>query len=83
MTRSLTAAIEKLEALSPEEQDRVASWLLDELTDEARWAEQFAASQDLLLDLANEAITDHAQGRGEAQGTLITARPGPAPALPQ
>lgn len=63
MTRSLTAAIEKLEALPPEEQDRVATWLLDELTDEAKWAQQFAASQDLLADLANEALIDHAEGR--------------------
>jgi hypothetical protein len=63
MTRSLTEAIEKLEALPPDEQDRVATWLLDELTDEARWAQKFAASQDLLADLANEAIADHAEGR--------------------
>jgi hypothetical protein len=62
MTRSLTVAIEKLEALPPDEQDRVATWLLDELTDEARWAQKFAASQDLLADLANEAIADHAEG---------------------
>lgn len=63
MTRSLTAAIERLEALPPDEQDRVATWLLDELTDEAKWAEQFAASQDLLAELGKEALADHAAGR--------------------
>jgi hypothetical protein len=66
MTRSLTAVIEKLEALAPDEQDRVATWLLNELTDEAKWAQKFAASQDLLADLANEAIADHAEGRTRA-----------------
>lgn len=50
MTRSLTAAIAKLETLAPDEQERVATWLLDELGDEARWARQFAKSQDLLAD---------------------------------
>jgi hypothetical protein len=63
MTRTLTVAIEKLEALPPDEQDRVATWLLDELRDEAKWAQKFAASQDILADLADEAIADHAAGR--------------------
>jgi len=63
MTRSLTAVIERLETLPPEEQDRVATWLLDELSDEAKWAQQFAESQDLLAELAREAMADHGAGR--------------------
>ena len=63
MTRTLTAAIAKLETLSPDEQERIATWLLDELGDEAHWARQFAESQDLLAELANEAQVDHAAGR--------------------
>lgn len=63
MTRTLTAAIAKLETLPLDEQERVATWLLDELGDEARWARQFAESQDLLADLANEALADHAASR--------------------
>ena len=62
MARTLTAAIAKLEALAPDEQDRVATWLLDELKDEERWAQQFAASQDGLADLAAEAVADHTAG---------------------
>jgi hypothetical protein len=31
--------------------------------DEARWTQQFEESQDLLADLANEALADHAAGR--------------------
>ena len=34
MTRTLDAAIARLATLSPDEQDRVGHWLLDELRDE-------------------------------------------------
>ncbi len=55
--------IERLETLPAEEQDRVATWLLDELSDEAKWAQQFAESQDLLAELASEAMADNGAGR--------------------
>ena len=58
MTRTLDAAIAKLATLPPEEQDRVAHWLLDELRDEENWAGQFSASQDALSKLAAEARAD-------------------------
>ena len=63
MTRPLEAAIAKLATLSPEEQDRVARWLLDELRDEEQWTRQFTASQDALSKLAAEARADHVAGR--------------------
>jgi arginine utilization protein RocB len=63
MTRTLDAAIAKLAALSPEEQDRVGTWLLEELDDEEHWSRQFAASQDALSKLAAEARADLAAGR--------------------
>ncbi len=63
MTRTLDAAIAKLATLPPEEQDRVAHWLLDELRDEENWAGQFSASQDALSKLAAEARADRAAGR--------------------
>lgn len=63
MTRTLDAAIAKLGTLSPEEQDRVAQWLLDELRDEDHWMRQFAGSQDALSKLAAEARVDRAQGK--------------------
>ena len=37
MTRTLNAAIAKLAALPPDEQDRVGRWLLQELTDDEQW----------------------------------------------
>jgi hypothetical protein len=67
MTRALEAVIAKLAGLPPEEQDRIARWLLDELEDEARWARRFSTSQDALAKLAAEA---------EAR---VTARPGEQP----
>jgi hypothetical protein len=63
MTRTLDAAIAKLATLPPEEQDRVARWLLDELRDEEHWCSQFEASQDALGKLAAEARADRAAGR--------------------
>lgn len=63
MTRSLDAAIAKLATLPPEEQDRVAQWLLDELLDDDRWAQQFRASQDALGKLAAEVRADRKAGR--------------------
>jgi hypothetical protein len=63
MTQTLDAAIAKLAALPPEEQDRVGRWLLDELRDEERWAQQFRASQDALGKLAAEARAERTAGR--------------------
>ena len=63
MTQALDTAIAKLATLPPDEQDRVARWLLDELRDEEHWARQFAGSQDALSKLAAEARADHAAGR--------------------
>ena len=66
MTGTLDAVIAKLETLPPEEQDRVAHWLLDELRDEEHWTRQFGASPDALSKLAAEARADHAAGRTTA-----------------
>ncbi len=63
MTRTLDAAIAKLGTLSPEEQDRVGNWILEELRDEERWGRQFAVSQDALSKLAAEALADRTAGR--------------------
>jgi len=63
MTRALDAVIAKLATLPPEEQDRVACWLRDELRDEEHWTSQFKASQNALSKLAAEARADRAAGR--------------------
>ncbi|HUR33527.1 MAG TPA: hypothetical protein VM032_07005 [Vicinamibacterales bacterium] len=62
MTRSLDAAVAKLEALPPDEQDRIARWLMDELRDDEEWSRQLGSSQSALSRLANEARVDRAAG---------------------
>jgi hypothetical protein len=62
MTRALDAAVAKLETLPPEDQDRMARWLLDELRDEENWAHRFGASQAALSKLAAEARADRKGG---------------------
>jgi len=59
----METAIAKIATLPPEEQERIARWLLEELQDEDRWEEQFSNSQDALRRLADEARADLAQGR--------------------
>ena len=63
MNRAYDTAIEKMSALPPEEQDRIARWILGELQDEERWTEAFSNSQDALSRLADEARTDIGAGR--------------------
>lgn len=63
MTPTLDAVIAKVEVLAPDEQDRVARWLLDELRDDEAWTRQFEASQDTLAKLAAEARADRKAGR--------------------
>jgi hypothetical protein len=63
MTRLLDAAIAKLAALPPEEQDRVGRWLLDELADDEQWTRKFEASRGTLSKLAAEARADRTAGR--------------------
>ncbi len=63
MTSTLDTAISELAALPPEEQERVAKWILELLRDEADWDTQFTGSQDALGRLAAEARADRAAGR--------------------
>lgn len=50
--------MEKMSALPPEEQDRIAQWLLVELQGEERWTQAFSNSRDALSRLASEARAD-------------------------
>lgn len=62
MTELLEKAFKEAAKLPPEEQDRVAAQLLQELADEARWNESFAKSAPLLEKLAAEALEEHRKG---------------------
>jgi hypothetical protein len=59
MTQLLKKAIAELTKLSELDQNKIARWLLEELISEKEWDHKFAESEDLLSDLADEALEEH------------------------
>lgn len=62
MTKLLKQAFERMAALPDDEQDAIASIVLEEIEDEARWRATFAKSQDALSRLVKEARDEIARG---------------------
>lgn len=58
MTELLEQAIEHLRILDADKQDAIATLIMEELEDEARWDAAFASSHNLLADLAAEAMAE-------------------------
>lgn len=63
MTSLLEKAVSKAAALPEDQQNALASILLDEIEDEARWDASFARSKDTLAVLAQEAMEEHRAGK--------------------
>lgn len=63
MTALLQEAVQKATALPEEQQNALASILLEEMESERRWQESFARSTDALDKLAEEALEEHRQGK--------------------
>lgn len=63
MTELLKKAFEAVSKLPPESQDAIAARILSELEDESRWDKAFAASQDKLSRMADEAIDEYKAGK--------------------
>lgn len=63
MTQLLERAWAEVSKLPPEEQDAIATIILEELEDEQRWDKRFAASQDKLSQLAGKVREDIRAGR--------------------
>ncbi len=59
----LEKAFAEVARLPQPEQDTFAAWILDELASERRWNRAFAQSQDVLAQLADEALAEHRAGR--------------------
>ncbi len=55
-------AIDRVSALPNDEQDAIASIILEEIEDEARWRAAFAKSQEALARLADEARAEITAG---------------------
>jgi len=65
VTQLLKKAFDQASQLTPEEQDELAKWLLEEMASEKRWDEAFGASADRLKALAEEALQEAREGRTE------------------
>lgn len=63
MTRLLEQAFAEASRLPQDKQDAIAAIVLSELASERRWHKLFEGSQDLLEELAGEALAEHRAGR--------------------
>ena len=63
MTNLLECAVEKAKKLPDIEQNAVAMFILEELEDKMRWEKVFARSQDILVNLAQEAMAEDRAGK--------------------
>jgi len=63
MTQLLQKAFAEVSRLPEDEQDAIAAIVLAELSSERRWNELFEKSQDVLVELAEEALAEHRTGK--------------------
>lgn len=63
MTELLEQAISKIRTLSPDQQETLATIILEEIEEEKQWEQSFTRSPDLLAKLAAEAMTEYRQGK--------------------
>jgi len=63
MTQLLSKAFEEAAQLPEPEQVAFANWILAELASERWWKKAFDDSQDILAQLADEALDEHRAGR--------------------
>lgn len=63
MTDLLERAFAKAATLPEVEQDALAALILAEIESEQRWQQTFADSQDVLTQLADEALAEHRAGK--------------------
>ncbi|HEY4085356.1 MAG TPA: hypothetical protein VGM43_05430 [Bryobacteraceae bacterium] len=71
MTGLLEKALRRVESLSPEEQNAIASQILDEIDDEAGWVRRFRNNPGALRSLAHEATKEHRRGETHSLDDLI------------
>lgn len=61
MTKLLKKAFREAAKLPEVEQNALAKWVMEELESEGRWEKAFAASEDVLEKLADDALAAHSQ----------------------
>jgi len=62
MTTLLEKALQKVGALPEDEQNAIASEILDSLADEEAWKSRLASTRDRLRQLAREALQEDERG---------------------
>lgn len=71
MTGLLEQALRRIEALSADEQDAIASQIIETLDDEKAWADRFASIPSSLRDMAREAGEEQSRGETRVLDELI------------
>ncbi len=62
MSHLMQEALAEIQKLPEQEKENFAAWILAELTSEKRWMTAFAKSEDVLAQLADEALSEHRAG---------------------
>lgn len=68
MTALLEQALAEVHKLPPDQQDVIASLILEELDDEEKWSRAFAQSQDALARLADKVRAEKRAGKVKPMG---------------
>jgi hypothetical protein len=71
MTGLLEQALRRVESLSPEQQDAIASEIMENLEDEDAWERRFRGNPEVLRSLAAEAGDEHRLGVTQPLDELI------------
>jgi hypothetical protein len=71
MTGLLEKALRRVEALSDEEQNAIASQIMETLDDEEAWARSFRDRPEPLRAMAREALDEHRRGETRPLDELL------------
>jgi hypothetical protein len=71
MTGLLEEALRRVESLPQEEQDAIASQILETLDDEEAWTRSFRDKPAVLQSLGREAVDEHRRGETRPLDELI------------
>lgn len=63
MTKLLEKVFKEVSKLPEVDQNEIAKWLIKELEVERKWEQAFGESEDILDQLADEALEAHRQGK--------------------
>ena len=63
MSALLEQALKEVASLPEKDQERIAALILDEISSDRRWEESFRRSEDVLGQLADEALSERRAGK--------------------